>query len=49
MSAITQASTMDRWYILGLSSVSEVEVGVQHIIADIIAKDHRTMEFIRNM
>lgn len=33
----------------GLSSVSEVEVGVQHIIADIIAKDHRTMEFIRNI
>ena len=33
----------------GVSNRSEVETGVQHIIADIIAKDKEVMDEIRKM
>ena len=33
----------------GVSNQSEVETGVQHIIADIIAKDKEVMDEIRKM
>jgi len=36
-------------FFLGLSSVTEVESGIQHIIADVIAKDHRTMDLVRQL
>ncbi|XP_070590650.1 S1 RNA-binding domain-containing protein 1 [Erythrolamprus reginae] len=33
----------------GLSTVEEVKSGVQHILADMIAKDKETLDFIRNL
>nr|XP_032830010.1 S1 RNA-binding domain-containing protein 1 isoform X2 [Petromyzon marinus] len=33
----------------GLSTLAEVEAGVQHILADIIAKDRATMDMVRKM
>ncbi|KAJ7341163.1 hypothetical protein JRQ81_004963 [Phrynocephalus forsythii] len=33
----------------GLSTIEEVESGVQHILADMIAKDKETLDFIRDL
>ncbi|XP_053445713.1 S1 RNA-binding domain-containing protein 1 isoform X2 [Nycticebus coucang] len=33
----------------GLSSLQDIEVGVQHILADMIAKDKETLDFIRRL
>ncbi|XP_006839480.1 PREDICTED: S1 RNA-binding domain-containing protein 1 [Chrysochloris asiatica] len=33
----------------GLSTLQDIETGVQHILADMIAKDRDTLDFIRNL
>uniref|UniRef100_A0A670Y183 S1 RNA binding domain 1 n=1 Tax=Pseudonaja textilis TaxID=8673 RepID=A0A670Y183_PSETE len=33
----------------GLSTIEEVKSGVQHILADMVAKDKETLDFIRNL
>ncbi|XP_063504822.1 S1 RNA-binding domain-containing protein 1 isoform X1 [Pongo pygmaeus] len=33
----------------GLSTLQDIEIGVQHILADMIAKDKDTLDFIRNL
>nr|XP_033791633.1 S1 RNA-binding domain-containing protein 1 isoform X2 [Geotrypetes seraphini]XP_033791634.1 S1 RNA-binding domain-containing protein 1 isoform X2 [Geotrypetes seraphini]XP_033791635.1 S1 RNA-binding domain-containing protein 1 isoform X2 [Geotrypetes seraphini]XP_033791636.1 S1 RNA-binding domain-containing protein 1 isoform X2 [Geotrypetes seraphini]XP_033791637.1 S1 RNA-binding domain-containing protein 1 isoform X2 [Geotrypetes seraphini]XP_033791638.1 S1 RNA-binding domain-containing pr len=33
----------------GISTVGDVQTGVQHILADMIAKDKETLEYIRNL
>uniref|UniRef100_H0WHU1 S1 RNA binding domain 1 n=1 Tax=Otolemur garnettii TaxID=30611 RepID=H0WHU1_OTOGA len=33
----------------GLSSLQDIEIGVQHILADMIAKDKETLDFIRTL
>lgn len=36
-------------YLSGLSSVEEVVTGVEHILADMIAKDPETLTYIRTL
>jgi hypothetical protein len=37
------------FFVAGISNCAEVETGIQHIIADVIAKDKEVMEEIRKM
>ena len=37
------------FFTAGLSTLKEVETGIQHIIADVISKDKDTMDKIREL